>query len=157
MLNLTNLSPNELFVRIYYLPNFKNETDNVRTLKEISSRLAHTLFISNTDDLDGRNIGINLVNGGVVRRQFRDYTGLVMVINEKYAFQEEQNFGFSGASHNQGKLPDSEYYNSLAILANYISLIPGTKYVANAQLGFTVGFVWKSQGKIQNNFKTFAN
>lgn len=156
MLNLNNLGQNELFVRIYYAPNFKNETDNVRNLKDISSRLANTLFLSNTDDMDGRNIGVHLVNGGVVRRNFRDYTGLVLVINEKYAFQDEQNFFLTGDG-NYGKYTDSEYYNCLNIIANYISLIPGTKYVANPNLGFTDGFVWKSQGMIKNNFKTFAN
>jgi hypothetical protein len=156
MLNLNNLAPNELFVRIYYSPNFKNETDNVHHLKEISSRLAHTLFLSNTDQVDGRNIGVHLVNGGVVRRQFRDYTGLVMVINEKYAFQDEQNF-FLTDDGNYGKYTDSEYYNCLNIFAQYIALIPGTKYVANSQLGFTNGFVWKSSGSIKNNFKTFTN
>ena len=104
------------------------------------------------------NIGVNLVNGGVIRRQFRDYTGLVMVINEKYAFNDEQNFNLSeDRSLNQGRIADSEYLNALAIIANYISLIPGTKYVANSSLGFSDGYVWKSQGKIHNNFKTFAN
>ena len=158
MLNLNNLAPNELFIRIYYVPNYQSEVDNVRVLKDISSRLAHTLFLSNSTDQQGMNIGVHLVNGGVVRRQFRDYTGLVMVINEKYAFQDEQNFHLTADRNlSQGKIADSEYYNSLAILANYISLIPGTRYVPNASLRFSDGFVWKSQGNIKNNFKTFNN
>ena len=156
MLNLNNLAHDELFVRVYYSPTYQNETDNVRHLKEISSRLAHTLFIANTDQVDGRPIGVQLVNGGVVRRQFRDYTGLVMVINEKYAFTDEQNFFLTGDG-NYGKYTDSEYYNCLTILAKYIELIPGTVYIANSQLGFTSGFVWKSQGSHKNNFKTFNN
>lgn len=153
MLNLGNLQDNQLFIRIYYAPNYQNEIDNVRALKDISSRLAHACFFCNTDDQNGRNIGVKLVNGGVVRRQFRDYQGLVMVINEKYAFQDEQDFFL----RSNEKYSDACYYNVLAIMANYLSLIPGTKYVANSSLTFMDGFVWKSQAGFRNNFKTIEN
>ena len=151
MLNLNNLSQNELFIRVYYVPKAQTEIDNLRILKEISSRIAHACFLCNTDDLSGKNIGINLVNGGVVRRQFRNYQGLVMVINEKYAFQDEQDFFL----REERQYSDSEYCCSLSIISNYLSLIPGTKYTPNSDLKFTDGFVWKSQGKIRQNFQTF--
>ena len=128
MLNLNNLSQNELFIWIYYVPKAQSEIDNIRILKEISSKLAHTCLICNSDDLSGKNIGVQLVNGGVVRRQFRNYQGLVMVINEKYAFQDEQDFFL----REERKYTDAEYCNSLAIISAYLSLIPGTKYTPNA-------------------------
>jgi len=153
MLNLNNLQPNELFIRIYYVPNYQSEIENVRELKQIATRLAHSLFICNSNDLNGKNIGVSLVNGGVVRRQFRNYQGMVMVINEKYAFQDDQEFFLRG----DGQYTDDEYCNTLAIIANYLSLIPGTQYTPNPDLRFSSGFVWKSQSRMRDNFRVFDN
>lgn len=164
MLKLNGLTPNELFVRIYYVPNLESELKNVAELKRISSKLAHCCLITNTPtDSNGINIGVNLVNGGVVRRPFRDYQGLVLVINEKYAFQDAQNFAFvekdifekEGMVNNDN--PGERYYNSLSIICNYISLIPGLKFTPSQDLYYSDGFVWSSEAKFRQNFRTFDN
>lgn len=153
MLNMNNLDDNDIFIRFYYVPNFQNEVDNVNELRAISSKLAHTYFICNSTAESGRRIGLDIVNGGVIRRQYRDYRGLVMVVNERYAFTDEQDFFL----RENIKYGDNEYMNVLKIISNYLSLIPNTKYTPNHDLKFTNGFVWKSQGNFQNNFRTFDN
>lgn len=151
MLNLNNLDGNDVFIRFYYVPQFQNEVDNVNTLKEMASRLAHAYFICNSTAESGRRIGLDIVNGGVIRRQFRDYKGLVMVVNERYAFTDENDFCLMG----KGQYSDNDFMNILKIISNYLSLIPGTRFTPNPNLQFTQGFVWKNQGNYKNNMRSF--
>ena len=153
MLNLQNLDGNDVFIRFYYSPGFQNEVDNVNTLREMSSRLAHAYFICNDTSENGRRVGLDIVNGGVIRKQFRDYRGLVMVVNERYAFTDEQDFLLT----ERRQYGNQDFLNILKIVTNYLSLIPGTKFSPNPDLKFTGGFVWKNQNNYKNNFRTFDN